>query len=153
MNEWFSVQGLKQCSSKSETFNLKIEMKGYRFKRKFGRDIFECFLLTSSFLFISLSEYRRRHFPIKYSKIRKLTFQMFWWLWFTLNVMVKIDYQIRFLLPHPTLLSLKVNQVPVPCFKNWNCCFGFKDLQMPNWPVCLESGRLSTQQIPEKLLL
>lgn len=33
-------QRLKQCSSKSETFSLKIESKGYIFKRKFGNSIF-----------------------------------------------------------------------------------------------------------------
>lgn len=50
--EWFSVQGLEQCSSKSGIFNFKVEMKGHIFKKNFAKDMF-CFLssfFSSSFL-------------------------------------------------------------------------------------------------------
>lgn len=58
--------------------------------------------------------------------------------WFTLNLMMKIDYQIRFLCSL-SQLSLKI-KLPTVVLKVEINDFGFKHLQMSSWPVCLGSS-------------
>lgn len=117
-------------------------MKGYRFKRNLGKNKFLSFLLTSFFLFISLSDYWGRDFSNKVSAV-KLENPPFKFLnnvliYFKCHSDLKWLSSKAFVFSLVWLFSLKMNQVTGPCFKNWNWHFNLKDLKMFNWPVCLE---------------
>lgn len=106
-----------------------------------GKDKFICFLLTSFFLFISLSDYWGRDFSNKVSAVKLENLLS----GFLSNILIHFkchsDLKLSskaFMFSLTWLFSLKMNQVTGPCFKNWNWHFSLKDLQMFNWPVCLE---------------